>query len=89
MADQEPADHTRRDFLFVAAVGGGAMLGASLLASPALAQGKRPQKAVSYRQTPNGKQNCSNCANFVSPSSCKLVDGAISPSGWCVLYAAK
>lgn len=92
MADRKPVGRervSRRDFLFVAAVGTGAVLGAGLKVSPAAAQNKRPQKAVSYRPTPNGKQSCSNCANFQTPSSCKLVDGAIAPSGWCVLYAAK
>jgi ubiquinol cytochrome c reductase Fe-S subunit len=94
MADRVPPvgkNVSRRDFLFVAAVGvgTGAVLGAGITASPARAQNKRPQKAVSYQASPNGKQSCSNCANFQSPSACKLVDGAISPSGWCVLYAAK
>jgi hypothetical protein len=79
----------RRDFLFAAAVGTGAVLGAGLVTSSASAQTKRPQKAVSYQTTPNGHQSCSNCANFQAPASCKLVDGAISPSGWCALYAAK
>lgn len=79
----------RRDLLFAAAVGTGAVLGAGLAASAASAQTKRPQKAVSYRPTPNGHESCSNCANFQAPSACKLVEGSISPSGWCVLYAAK
>jgi secreted PhoX family phosphatase len=80
---------SRRDFLFTAAVGGVAIAGAGILASPALAAGKVSQKAVSYQPTPKGNQQCVNCANFQSPASCKLVDGTISPSGWCNLYSAK
>ena len=80
---------SRRDFLFTSAVDTGAVLGAGLAASPTLAQSKRAQRAVSYRPTPNGHERCDNCANFQSPASCKLVDGVIAPSGWCVLYAAK
>lgn len=79
---------TRRDFLHVAAVGGGAMLGAGLLASPAIASKMSP-KAMQYRPTPNGNQRCDNCANFQAPGACKLVDGAISPAGWCILYNPK
>lgn len=77
---------SRRDFLFVA-VGGGTMLG--LAATPATASNKMSPRAMSYRPTPNGRQRCDNCANWQPPGSCKLVDGAISPSGWCILYRPK
>jgi len=80
---------SRRDFLFVAAVGSGAVIGASLVSTPALAANKIPQKAVSYQSTPKNGQRCDNCALWQSPSSCKLVDGSISASGWCTLYKKK
>jgi anaerobic selenocysteine-containing dehydrogenase len=80
---------SRRDFLRVAAVGGGAVLGASLIAAPAAASTKMPQKAVSYQATPKGKARCDNCSLWQPQSSCKLVDGTIAASGWCVLYKAK
>lgn len=80
---------SRRDFLFVAAAGGGAMLGASLVSTPALAANKIPPKTVSYQATPKGAARCDNCALWQPPSSCKLVDGTISPSGWCTLYKKK
>lgn len=84
------AEHvSRRDFLFTAAVGTSTVIGLDLIASTASAQTKRSQKAVSYRPNPNGGARCSSCINFEAPGSCKLVDGAISPSGWCALYAAK
>jgi len=78
---------SRRDFLFVAAAGSGA-LATGLAASPAMAA-KMSQKAMSYRPSPNGKQSCENCANFEPPEACKVIDGAISPAGWCILYRAK
>jgi len=80
---------SRRDFLFVAAAGSGAVIGASLVGTPALAANKIPQKAVSYQATPKGNERCDNCALWQSPSSCKLVDGSISASGWCTLYKKK
>ena len=79
---------SRRDFLFVTAVGGGALVGAGLVAAPAEAAKMSP-KAMSYRASPNGNQRCENCANFQPPAACKVVDGAISPSGWCILYRTK
>lgn len=80
---------SRRDFLFTAAVGGVAIAGAGVIASPAMAASKTSQKAASYQPTPKGNQQCANCSNFETPASCKLVDGTISPSGWCTLYSAK
>ena len=78
---------SRRNFLGAAAVGGGALFGAGLIgASPA--QAKLPQSAAKYQPTPKGKQQCDNCKLWQAPSSCKLVDGTISPTGWCVLYQA-
>lgn len=80
---------SRRDFLFAAGVTGGAAAAVALSASPALASNKMSQKAMSYRPSPSGNQRCDNCANFEAPSSCKLVDGVIAPTGWCVLYRPK
>ncbi|HEY6048913.1 MAG TPA: high-potential iron-sulfur protein [Sphingomicrobium sp.] len=77
---------SRRDFLFAAAVGGGALVGSALTSSPAQAGGKIAQKAVKYQPTPKGAQRCDNCALWQAPNSCKLVDGIIAASGWCVLY---
>ena len=92
MSDQGSFDGqrvSRRDFLFTAAVGGGAALGLSLAASPAYASNKMPQKAVKYQATPKGNARCDNCSLWQTPSACKLVDGTIEASGWCVLYHQK
>ena len=79
---------SRRGFLYSAA-GGGAVLGTTLIVFPAIASAKASQQSAQYRPTPNGKAQCSNCSQFQPPSSCKLVDGTISPAGWCTLYKAK
>jgi anaerobic selenocysteine-containing dehydrogenase len=80
---------SRRDFLFAAAAGGGAMLGMTLTPSPAAASNKMSPRAMQYRPTPNGNQRCDNCKNWLPPGSCKLVDGPIAASGWCLLYNKK
>lgn len=83
---------SRRAMLHGAAVaaGGATLLAASLNATAARAQaGKKSQAEVAYQATPKGDQSCANCALFVAPSSCGVVDGTISPSGWCNLYQKK
>jgi hypothetical protein len=55
----------------------------------ASAQAKVPQKAVSYQEKPKDAQRCDGCVNFQAPNACKLVDGQISPQGWCALFMKK
>jgi hypothetical protein len=82
---------SRRRVLTVAAGAAGAVTGVAAMvgaSTPALAA-KTPQKAVKYQDTPKGEQRCDNCTLFEPPSSCKTVDGTISPEGWCMVYAKK
>jgi hypothetical protein len=53
------------------------------------AQQKISQADAKYQPQPKGQQRCDNCVNFQPPKACKFVQGDISPSGWCQLYAAK
>jgi hypothetical protein len=50
---------------------------------------KMSKAAAAYQDTPHGDQNCSNCKFFEPPSACKVVDGVISPNGWCKLWVKK
>ena len=61
----------------------------AMIASRAEAGAKVPQSAVHYQASPKNGQDCDDCANFVSPGGCKLVDGAISPKGWCRLWVKR
>lgn len=81
---------SRRNILRGATIiaGGAAALAASI--APAAAQsGKMSQQAAAYQNGPKSGQKCLDCSFFVQPSSCKLVDGTISPVGWCKFYAKK
>jgi hypothetical protein len=49
---------------------------------------KVSQKAAGYRTSPNGASRCQQCLHFLPPSACKLVDGQISPNGFCSFFAA-
>jgi hypothetical protein len=84
-------DLSRRRFLRGAALAGvsGAVLNAGLLASPASAGMKVSQAAASYKAASPNTAHCETCIQFQSPAACKVVDGAISPAGWCSFYAAK
>jgi hypothetical protein len=62
---------------------------ASLLGPVTEASAKMAQKAVEYQDTPKGDQECSNCSLFQEPNSCTLVDGEISPKGWCKFWVKK
>jgi hypothetical protein len=61
----------------------------AMLASRADAGAKAPQSAVHYQQEPKDGHDCSHCNHFVAPGGCKLVDGDISPRGWCRLWSVK
>ena len=78
---------SRRVVLTGAALALGAAAAAT--ASPAAAQEKISQADAKYQATPKGEQHCDGCVNFQPPKACKFVQGDISPSGWCQLYAAK
>jgi hypothetical protein len=73
----------RRTALALGAVATGAV------APRASAQQKISQADAKYQPQPKGQQRCDNCVNFQAPKACKFVQGDISPSGWCQLYAAK
>ena len=57
------------------------------------ARGARAAKSsksdVVYQDSPKGNQQCDGCRQFIPPNACKLVEGVISPSGWCKMWAKK
>ena len=67
----------------------GAAGAAVLLGLATEVSAKMAQKAVEYQDTPKGDQQCSNCSLFQEPNSCTLVDGEISPAGWCKFWVKK
>lgn len=65
------------------------LLAAAALLAPRAAPGvERMTKAqAEYQDKPMGIRMCANCSLFVEPHSCKVVEGDISPEGWCKYYA--
>jgi len=44
------------------------------------------KEEANYKVDSQGDSPCGSCANFISPSSCKLVSGTISENGTCDMY---
>ena len=61
----------------------------------AIAEAKGSKSQFKYQDKPNGKQKCSGCSLFVpgktasANGSCKVVEGSISPNGWCTAFSPK
>lgn len=61
----------------------------------AIAQAKGTKSQFKYQDNPNGNQRCADCSLFMPGKSasangeCKVVDGSISPSGWCTAFSPK
>ena len=47
------------------------------------------KEATKYQDTPKDGLKCKDCVYFQAPSGCGLVDGKISPDGWCSLFNKK
>jgi len=72
-------DLSRRALLAALAVGGSCE-------ATAQAPPKLSQAAAQYQNHPRGGLSCVGCTFFRRPRSCQVVDGEISPNGWCRLF---
>jgi hypothetical protein len=70
--------------------GGAGTAGAAIIlgATPnsASAVVKLSPKVVAYQDHPNGDKRCGKCVQFQPPNACKIVDGAVSPEGYCRFF---
>jgi anaerobic selenocysteine-containing dehydrogenase len=80
---------SRRDFLNIAAAGSGALIAVGLAKPATAAEKKFSQKQAHYQPIPKSGQRCQNCALWQAPTTCQVVEGSVSPAGWCILYQAK
>ena len=86
----------RRLFRQGAVIASGAALGGLMLKARAPAQGGTISKATAkYQDKPNAGKECDGCLQFVPGKSssgsgtCKIVQGDISPKGWCSYFTPK
>ncbi len=92
MKNDMQSEFSRRSLIrrAVMVTGAGALIATGFETGSASAQDdKVSQSAAQYQTTPKDKARCDNCVAFVAPSSCKVVAGTISPSGWCMMYSPK
>jgi len=65
------------------------------VARPAGAQAKATKQAMQYQEQPKNDQKCADCLQFIpgaeqgANGTCKVVEGPISPNGWCAAYVKK
>ncbi len=82
---------SRRAFLPSVLGAGAALATVFTLGAPdiAQAQSKVKQAVAKYQDKPKNGQKCSDCRFFRPPKACQLVEGDISPDGWCSFFAKK
>jgi uncharacterized membrane protein YgcG len=49
---------------------------------------KVSKRSARYQDSPKGSQQCSGCTHFRG-GTCEIVEGQISPNGWCRHFKAK
>jgi hypothetical protein len=79
---------SRRDLMRT--IGLFAVLASTAIPLYAQAQQQKISKSeAKYQDKPNGSQHCQKCQHFQAPNQCQLVEGGISPNGWCENFKAK
>ena len=96
MEDFNSKKMSRRSILKGAALLAGIAIVPAVVASKgASAASKASQAAMHYQGHPNGQLECVNCTQFIPGKSakangtCKVVEGSISPHGYCLAFAPK
>ena len=71
------------------------VLPALALAGKAFAQSKVKKDAVEYQDKPKNGKDCDDCMHFIpgktakAPGECKVVEGPVSPHGYCLAFAPR
>jgi hypothetical protein len=55
--------------------------------SSVCAQQRMTKQDAEYQDTPKDIRMCATCTLFEPPRACKVVEGDISPSGWCKAFS--
>jgi len=64
-------------------------------AARVLADTKLTKAAVKYQDKPSGGKDCDDCLHFIpgatpkAKGQCKVVEGVISPNGYCAAFTPK
>jgi anaerobic selenocysteine-containing dehydrogenase len=79
---------SRRQILKGGVLAVGAAIAGATAARHALAQAKAGKAAFQYQDKPKDGKKCVNCSLYIpgAKGQCKVVEGDISPEGWCLAY---
>lgn len=88
MSNQQ-RDISRRKFLKLSGCAAALIPAAMIATDRVAAQGKASKEAVQYQDSPKNGDKCVDCQFFTAPNGCQVVEGDISPDGWCSLYVKK
>ena len=81
---------SRRTIVLRAVIGTAAFVAAfAQLRNAQAAKFPQTSPAVAYQPNPKDGHQCDGCTLFQPPNACQVVDGTISPTGWCKLWAKK
>jgi high potential iron-sulfur protein len=80
----------RRALLAAMSVGGAALLAgvpaSNAQQNPKATLKKRSKEAVGYRDEPYEGRSCAKCVLYSGHGECVLVEGEVSPNGWCLQW---
>lgn len=80
----------RRALKGAASIGAAAVLVCALESAaqqkPKAGLKKRSKEAVGYRDEPLEGRSCAKCVLYVGHGECVIVEGEVSPNGWCVQW---
>jgi len=61
--------------------------------APQAMAGKASKADFYYQEKPKDGKSCANCRLFITTDAgrgaCALVDGEVSPGGWCMAYSPR
>lgn len=86
-----PFRRSRRRLLKAAALLGGAAVGGALDAAaqdtkPKAVLKKYTKERVGYRDQPYEGRTCAKCVLYAGDGNCAIVEGQVSPDGWCMQW---
>lgn len=80
---------SRRVFLKGATLAAGISVLPTLIVSGNATAAKMAKSMMQYQDAPKNSSQCDTCVQFIpgSKPQCKIVEGDVSPKGWCLAYA--
>jgi hypothetical protein len=84
MADRSTRLSRRR---LIATAAGATSIMALAPLSKTRAVDKMTQQQALYQDSPKDIMMCATCTLFQPPKTCMVVEGDVSPSGWCKAFA--